>query len=115
MDSPVAPQLKTDRELSNGPSAPDMASPGQSSGEENLHHPAACALCNAAQGTVGLLSHEGTLLAHDQPAHPGHSPQSSHPAAQPLICIVITEWLGLEGTVEDPPTHVSCRLPWSLR
>lgn len=56
MDSPVAPQLKTDRELSNGPSAPDMASPGQSKGENNLHFPAGHILPNAT-----------TLVACGQP------------------------------------------------
>ena len=45
--------------------------PFQSRAEgEDIPRPAAHALCNAPQDTVGLAGHEGTLLAHGQPA--GH-------------------------------------------
>jgi len=52
---------------STGCSAPDVASPGQSRGEDHLPHPAGLALCTALQGPIGLLGHKDTPLAHGQP------------------------------------------------
>lgn len=61
------PCLPWTEEPSIGPSAPDVASPRQSREEENFPHPTGQTLCNALQGSIGLLSHQGTLLAHGDP------------------------------------------------
>ncbi|GAB0178988.1 transmembrane protein 255B [Grus japonensis] len=39
---------------------------GRAEGEDNLPRPAGHALLNAAQDTIGLPGHEGTLLAHGE-------------------------------------------------
>jgi len=76
--SPAAPCLLCTEEPIIGCSTPAVASPGHNRGEDHVPRPAGHTLCNAPLGTIGLLGHLGTPLAHGQPA--------AHQDPQVLLC-----------------------------
>ena len=88
--SPAVPCLSWTGEPRTGHSTPDVASPGQSRGEDHLPWPAGHAPPNAPQDPTGLLGHQGTLLAHGQLAVHQNSQVLLHRAAfqqvSPSLC-----------------------------